>query len=105
MIIENKNNRILYLTLKRKWFKMILEGIKKEEYREIKPYWTKRLKNFLKENPFDYIIFRNGYSYDAPSLKIELLKIEFGVSKAQWSDKVEKCYVLHLGKIINKSSS
>lgn len=35
--------RILYLTLKKRWFDMILYGEKKEEYREIKPYWINRL--------------------------------------------------------------
>ena len=34
---------ILHLTLKKKWFDMILSGEKKEEYRELKPYWLKRL--------------------------------------------------------------
>ena len=36
-------DKILHLTLHRKWFKQILTGTKKIEYREIKPYWTKRL--------------------------------------------------------------
>ena len=33
----------LVLTLKKKWFELIVKGIKKEEYRELKPYWFKRL--------------------------------------------------------------
>lgn len=33
----------LTLTLSRKWFDLIKSGEKKEEYREIKPYWNKRL--------------------------------------------------------------
>ncbi len=35
--------KILHLTLKKKWFDMVLSGIKKEEYREVKPYWNRRL--------------------------------------------------------------
>ena len=35
--------KILHLILLRKWFIEILEGRKVEEYRDIKPYWTKRL--------------------------------------------------------------
>ena len=38
-----KADKILHLTLKKKWFDMILSGEKTDEYREIKPYWTKRL--------------------------------------------------------------
>lgn len=37
--------KILHLTLKKKWFDMILSGEKKEEYRDLKPYWAKRLIN------------------------------------------------------------
>ena len=36
-------NGVLYLTLKKKWFDMILSGEKTEEYREIKEYWLWRL--------------------------------------------------------------
>ena len=92
--------RILHLTLKRKWYDMIASGEKTEEYREIKPYWSTRLKDFLVKKPFDYIIFKNGYGKDAPSMKVELKKIEFGISKLEWGDKEEKCYVLYLGKVI-----
>lgn len=34
---------VLNLTLKKKWFDMILSGEKTEEYREIKGYWYNRL--------------------------------------------------------------
>lgn len=34
---------ILYLPLKKEWYEMIEAGIKKEEYREFKPYWLQRL--------------------------------------------------------------
>lgn len=35
--------KTLDLVLKRKWYDMIASGEKTEEYREIKPYWIKRL--------------------------------------------------------------
>lgn len=34
---------VLHLTLKKKWFDFIASGEKKEESREIKPYWDSRL--------------------------------------------------------------
>ena len=37
---------ILDLPLKKQWYQMIESGIKKEEYREIKPYWEKRLLDY-----------------------------------------------------------
>lgn len=35
--------KTLHLPLKKKWYELIERGIKTEEYREIKPYWVKRL--------------------------------------------------------------
>lgn len=40
----------LVLTMNGKWFDMILSGEKKEEYREFKPYWMKRISNWLEAN-------------------------------------------------------
>jgi hypothetical protein len=82
--------KVLYLTLIKKWFIEILKGIKKTEYREIKPYWTKRLFNSDGlPKKYDSIIFRNGYSKGAPKMKVEFL----GVIK---KDK----YEIILGKIL-----
>ena len=39
----NMHKKILRLTLKGIWYDMIAAGTKTEEYREIKPYWEKRL--------------------------------------------------------------
>lgn len=43
--------KVLYLAVSKKWFDLIASGKKREEYREIKPYWEKRLLNYkaLKE--------------------------------------------------------
>lgn len=41
-----KRSTILTLTLKRKWFDLIKSGVKLEEYREIKPFWEKRLLDY-----------------------------------------------------------
>lgn len=41
-----ENDKTLHLVLKRKWYDMIDSGIKTEEYREIKPYWEKRLLDY-----------------------------------------------------------
>ena len=85
-------NKILHLTLHRKWFKQILSGIKKIEYREIKPYWTKRLFD-SEGNPlrYDKIIFKNGYNKDCPIMSLEFQ----GIRK-------NKQYEILLGKILEK---
>lgn len=35
--------KVLKLVVSKQWFDMIAAGEKTEEYREIKPYWIKRL--------------------------------------------------------------
>lgn len=60
-------SRILYLTLKKKWFDLIASGEKTKEFRDIKPYWTTRLLN----KEFDEIYFKNGYSEKSPFMRVE----------------------------------
>lgn len=87
----------LHLVLKKKWFDLIKSGQKTEEYREIKPYWEKRLK----DKNFDCICFKNGYSAEAPKFYIELKDINIDVGKEEWgAEKGKKYFVLKLGKII-----
>ena len=90
--------KYLQLTLKKKWFDLILSGEKKEEYREIKPYWEKRLIG----KKYDRIIFRNGYGSYAPQFTIELKSITPSTGKSEWGAEEGKQYfVLSLGEIIN----
>jgi hypothetical protein len=97
--------KVLHLTLKKKWFDMIASGEKKEEYREIKPYWISRLTyNYdglkLYEN-YEYIIFRNGYSEKAPSIIVKCLGISKGQAKPEWSDNWQgEVFIIKLGDII-----
>ena len=88
--------RILNLTLKKKWFDLIASGKKKIEYREIKKYWIQRLfnNNGREFRPYDFIIFRNGYKKDSPKMKI----VYRGLSIKEFEGKDH--YALHLGKII-----
>ena len=63
---------MLTLPIKKKWFDMILSGEKKEEYREIIPYYTTRFKNYcglLTPNTQCWVVFRNGYSSSSASFR------------------------------------
>lgn len=82
---------MLTLPIKKKWFDMIKSGEKKEEYREIKPYYASR---FFKINVPDEngeftfsmnenIIFRNGYRKNSPKIKC-YVHIEPGYGKEEW---------------------
>lgn len=80
--------KILDLVLKKQWFDMIKSGIKHEEYREIKPYWTKR---FLDKDgnfkPFTHIKFHNGYTSNYILFRIENMSI--GKGKPEWGGDID----------------
>lgn len=85
---------------------MILSGEKKEEYREIKPYWTKRLlktdidfdleklKNQLRKEDsclYRTIILRNGYSKNSRSIECRV-SIGVGYGNLDWGAIPDKEY-------------
>lgn len=87
--------KVLHMTLIRKWFDQIAAGIKIEEYRELKDYWTNRLQ----DKQYDVIIFRNGYAPNAPTMKVEYRG--FIKKKITWDNgKTEIVYALQLGIIL-----
>lgn len=105
---------MLTLPIKKKWFDMILSGEKKEEYREIKPYYKGRFFNLFdiidqcgeelinpfEENPEREIMFRNGYSKDSPSF-IAKCTLSIGEGGEEWGAEKEKRYfVLKINKIL-----
>ena len=106
--------KVLDLVLKTKWYDMIESGEKKEEYREEKPYWVKRLTGlnagFL---PFSY---RNGYekinqkgythirfhrAYTNTTMLFELTDIVYDYGKDYWGAWDEKVFVLKLGERVS----
>lgn len=103
--------KILHLTLKKKWFDMIASGEKPYEYREVKPYWTKRLfeskwdddEKVWKISPkkYDIVRFRNGYTKNAPTIDVQLIFITVGFGFAEWGAEPGKEYfVLKLGDVV-----
>lgn len=78
---------MLTLPIKKKWFDLIKNGIKKEEYREIKPYYDKRFRTI----PCGYIAFRNGYSKTSPTI-VCLCKLRIGIGKEEWGAEPNKMY-------------
>lgn len=98
--------KVLHLTLEKKWFDMISSGEKKEEYRELKPYWSKRfLSHERKLNPYFYVLFRHGYVENAPEIMFRLKSIEIGKAKPEWSDNWQgDVFVLSLGERIDPNS-
>ena len=106
---------MLTLPIKKKWFDMIKSGEKKEEYREIKPYYEKRFEPYIPDfgnmkmqhmehgtafwEVADEIIFRNGYSKNNPTIRCKI-KIRKGYGKPEWgADPYQEYYILDILKV------
>ena len=85
--------KLLQLTLMKEWFDQILDGKKTVEYREIKPYWTKRLVD-VNGNPvkYDAVFFRNGYNHGCPRMKVEYVGLRTNIKTKE--------YEILLGKVL-----
>lgn len=105
---------MLTLPIKRKWFLMSINGIKKEEYRDIKPYWTKRFstqidfdlellfeqndlevaKQFLNNYPHrEFLVkYRNGYSANAPYFIVRV-QLCIGKGNKEWGASENETYI------------
>ena len=68
----------LHLILKTCWYNMITQGIKREEYRENKPYWKKRLFS----HKYTHVCFHRAYTNETMTYKIESISI--GRGRAEW---------------------
>ena len=88
--------KVLTLTISKQWFDMIADDKKNEEYREIKPYWIKRLTTNCEVaydvaaetycgkvlyRPYTHVLFINGYRKDSPRIEKEIVSITIGKPK------------------------
>lgn len=114
---------MLTLPIKKKWFDMILSGEKKEEYREITPYYISRFRTvfeisyrlwdsrfielfkqdkILKNKIFE-VKFRNGYSKISPSF-IAKCTLSVGTGREEWgAEKGKEYFVLTIQEILKGS--
>lgn len=105
---------MLTLPIKKNWSDLILKGIKKEDYRDIKPYYTSRFSklfgiceqtllyyasqnfNVEFENSCAYIKFRNGYSQNSPYFKV-YCRLAIKTGNLEWgAEPRKKYYVLKI---------
>lgn len=78
--------RYLHLVLKHKWFDMIERGEKPEEYREITPYWTRRI------GIYDYVVFHRGYT--SRTLIRRFLSVHVGTGNPKWGAPAHPVYII-----------
>lgn len=92
----------LMLPLRKEWY-WAIEGKgrfknnpKREEYREIKPFWQKRLMNpdgsFKR---YKYVVF--SYGYTAKKMCFECKGIYVGKGNPEWGGGCENVYCIRLG--------
>lgn len=98
---------MLILPIKAKWFDMICNREKLEEYREIKPYYTKRFKTIGLLDQYGLptlltqdIILRNGYSANSRAVKVEV-SIDIKCGRPEWgAESGVEYYCLKIEKIV-----
>lgn len=96
---------MLTLPIKRKWFDMIVSGEKKEEYREIKPYWTSRFSKIAGRDGAFPVMLRAGYSKNSPSFIVNV-KLTQGYGRREWGAPEDKeVYILTILDMVESSKS
>lgn len=76
----------LKLTLCRKWFDMILQGEKTEEYRDIKTFWTRR---FMRSEDVDSVFFPDYWEGAVTALLNDTVERDFFDIEFRKFDAVE----------------
>ena len=124
--------KVLYLPLKKEWYNMIESGVKTEEYREIKPYWAKRLcpcMNVCSNGHWSmpgcciytcralhghmnysyrgkrigcYTHVRFSYGYTRQTMIFEVKEITIGTGKPEWGAPDKEVFIIKLGKRVIK---
>lgn len=92
--------KILDLPLKAKWYDMQECGEKTEEYRELKPFWCKRILGLNQPlasdygcegcNIFDYTHVRFRYGYTKRTFTHKIDSITIGYGKPEWGAPNDK---------------
>lgn len=101
---------MLTLPIKNKWFNMILSGEKKEEYRELKPYYTSRFQKIFNMvyscipagTDERKIRFVNGYGRERPAFTAKCtLSIKIG--REEWgAEPGREYYTLKILEVKDK---
>lgn len=92
---------MLHLTLKKHWYDMIESGNKKEEYRDLKPYWETRLGEDLNGRFHEVVEFRNGYRKDSRRMRFKIDDVTIDVGEEAWGAPPRKVFIIKLGEIID----
>lgn len=86
---------VLSLSLKKHWFQMIESGYKKEDYRDITPYYIRRIGYNI--NSITEVVFSDFYRV----MRFEVESITIGSPNPLWTFNPDRTvYIIRLGKRI-----
>jgi hypothetical protein len=88
-LMKKLNYDRITTTIEREWLAQIIAGTKKIEYREIKPYWTKRFAQV--SVPFELRLL-NGMNPPVPEVTVLIHRIT--------KDRRAGEYRLHIKKVV-----
>lgn len=92
-----KEEKILVLHQKAKWYEMIERGEKLEKYRDDKEYWRKRLDG----KKYDFVKF--AYGYTKRTMMYEVKSIDKSIGRIEWGAEANKIYYrIRIGNRIYK---
>lgn len=106
--------KVLHLTIKRQWYDMIASGEKKEEYRDEKEFWIKRLfvnhreyfelqKKGKATSMFSRVKLYNGWACSEKyrNITLKVNGYEYREGRPEWgAEPGKKYFVIKLGEKI-----
>lgn len=112
-MIKSGEKKEEYRELKKYWGSRFLQRIETPHRWSLSPWadiengdfnftgWSKFVSPNSIYKQFDFVIFKNGYSSNAPLITIECKGITVGEGRSEWGAPSGKCFVIKLGSIIN----
>jgi hypothetical protein len=91
--MKKRNYDRITTTIEREWLAQIIAGTKKIEYREVKPYWTKRFPKV--SVPFELRLL-NGMNPPVPEVTVLIHRIT--------KDRRTGEYRLHIKRVLDTST-
>ena len=110
--VKRSECAVLPLVLKGEWYDMIASGEKREEYREGKPYWDVRMRNWTKpayeDGKTPVVEFRRGDAAGEPTIAFAAKRGVYGYwtflqgsvppRHPEWGERNIPRYVIRLGE-------
>ena len=96
--LKRKHCAVIRLVLTGKWYDLIKSGAKREEYRDLSDYWTKRLKNWLQKPGVHVVAFSFGYRKADMFFVCSGCHPTWARRHGEWGEPWESHYVISLGE-------